>query len=87
MDTGASPKYWNEEQCRYAESPFRWVAVIAVKDSGECCPASEGMVATLEAVWEAGHAVFGPACYHHGLITEHGWSSLKVGSLRGGWQA
>jgi hypothetical protein len=44
---------------------------------------SEGMVATLEAVWAAGHAVFGPACYHHGLITEHGWSSLKVASLRG----
>ena len=37
-----------------------------------------GMVATLEAVWNRGHAVFGAACYMHGLLTTPDWQTLEV---------
>ena len=36
------------------------------------------MVATLEAVWNRGHAVFGAACYMHGLLTSPDWQTLEV---------
>ena len=37
-----------------------------------------GMVATLEAVWDRGHVVFGAACYMHGLLTGPDWQTLEV---------
>ena len=36
------------------------------------------MVATLEAVWDRGHVVFGAACYMHGLLTGPDWQTLEV---------
>ena len=36
------------------------------------------MVATLEAVWDRGHVVFGAACYMHGLLTSPDWQTLEV---------
>ena len=36
------------------------------------------MVATLEAVWNGGHVVFGAACYMHGLLTTPDWQTLEV---------
>ena len=36
------------------------------------------MVATLEAVWNRGHVVFGAACYMHGLLTSPDWQTLEV---------
>ena len=37
-----------------------------------------GMVATLQAVWNRGHVVFGAACYMHGLLTSPDWQTLEV---------
>ena len=36
------------------------------------------MVATLQAVWNRGHVVFGAACYMHGLLTSPDWQTLEV---------
>jgi len=41
-------------------------------------PFRSGMVATLEAVWDRGHVVFGAACYMHGLLTGPDWQTLEV---------
>ena len=41
------------------------------------------MVATLEAVWDRGHVVFGAACYMHGLLTSPDWQTLEVLGVEG----
>jgi len=62
MNIGHKPKYWTEDMCRYAEHPFR-----------------SGMLTTVADIWEnENHVVFAPACYHHCLLMEDSFNSIKV---------
>ena len=86
-DIGVNPTFWTEEMCHYAESPFRFLLfgteyVKSIQISSLKFPEwfyfRSGMVATLEAVWNRGHVVFGAACYMHGLLTSPDWQTLEV---------